>query len=198
MMPDIARPPAPGDDRHALRRQLIAARRSLPDRGALVVRVEAVLRAWLGARTDGAVGAYWPIRGEIDPLPVLAEWAAGAPGRRIGLPVIDPATQRLEFHAWWPGAPMRQDVFGIPIPDGTGPVAPTLLLVPCVGYGPSGVRLGYGGGFYDRTLAAAGPRPATAGIAFASAYVPELVARAHDIPLDAILTEDGIAWERPG
>ncbi len=195
-MPDIARAPAPGADRHILRRRLIAERRSLPDREARVGRLELALDTWLAGRSDGAVGAYWPIRGEFDALPVLARWAAAAPDRRVGLPVIDPATQRLGFRAWWPGCPMRGDAFGIPVPDGTAPLEPSLLLVPCVGFGPGGVRLGYGGGFYDRTLGAGRPRPATAGIAFALAFVPGLVAQPHDVPLDTILTEDGVAWER--
>ena len=78
------------------------------------------------------------------------------------------------------------------------PSRPGLLLVPCVGYGPGGVRLGYGGGFYDRTLAKLQPRPITVGLAYGHGFVPWLQAEPHDVPLDAILNEDGVAWEREG
>ena len=70
-----------------------------------------------------------------------------------------------------------------------------MLLVPCVGFGPRGLRLGYGGGFYDRTLAALVPRPATVGVAYAHGFVPWLAAEAHDVPLDALLTDEGLVWE---
>ena len=66
--------------------------------------------------------------------------------------------------------------------------------MPCVGYGPRGVRLGYGGGFYDRTLAACDPRPTTVGLGYTHGYVPWLVAEPHDVPLDAVLTDDGVVW----
>jgi 5,10-methenyltetrahydrofolate synthetase len=73
-----------------------------------------------------------------------------------------------------------------------------MLLVSCVGFGPAGLRLGYGGGFVDRTLAALTPRPYTVGIAFAQAFVPLLKAEPHDMPLDAMLTEEGVMWDREG
>ena len=73
---------------------------------------------------------------------------------------------------------------------------PTLLLVPCVGHGPGGLRLGYGGGFYDRTLAALEPRPFTVGIGYRHGYIDWLEPEPHDIPLDAMLTEDGVVWSK--
>ena len=91
---------------------------------------------------------------------------------------------------------MEDDAYGIPKPKGTDKFEPELLLVPCVGYGDNGVRLGYGGGFYDRTLAALTPRPYTVGIGYGHGYVPWLESEPHDIPLDAMLTEDGVFWER--
>lgn len=180
-------------DRAALRKQLIAARRALPDREERIRRLERALDAWLGRdATITQIGAYWPIRGEPDLLPVLGAWVAADPVRRVGLPVIDPATSHLRFHAWRPGCAMRADAFGIPTPDGAERIDPHVLLVPCVGFGPGGIRLGYGGGFYDRTLAAL-PRPRTVGIAFAGAFVAGLAGAAHDIPLDHILTDEGFA-----
>ena len=195
--PTAARPapPPPAPDKAAVRKRLLAERRALTDRAERVARLEAALRSWLAARDETVIGAYWPIRGEFDPLPVLGEWLAAGLGRTVGLPVIDPVMDAMTFHAWWPGCPMTPDRYGIPTPDGTPLVAPRLLLVPCVGFCPGGVRLGYGGGYYDRTLGAmtAGQRPATLGIAFGHGFVAELVAQPHDVALDAILTEDGFA-----
>jgi 5,10-methenyltetrahydrofolate synthetase len=182
-------------DKPALRRRLLAERKALIDRDDRVGRLAARLATWMDRRHETAIGAYWPIRGEFDALPVLGAWLTGAPDRVVGLPVIDALTDAMTFRAWWPGCPMTADRYGIPMPDGTAPVEPSLLLVPCVGFGPRGVRLGYGGGYYDLTRGAmaASERPATLGIAFAHGRLPELAALAHDIPLDAILTEDGLA-----
>jgi 5,10-methenyltetrahydrofolate synthetase len=91
---------------------------------------------------------------------------------------------------------MEEDAYGIPKPKDTEQFEPELLLVPCVGFGPKGSRLGYGGGFYDRTLAALTPRPATVGVGYGHGFIPWLEPEPHDMPLDAILTEDGVAWDR--
>ncbi len=114
--------------------------------------------------------------------------------RKIGLPVVDKIHKTLQFHAWWPGCPMEEDAYNIPKPKDTDVIVPTLLLVPCLGFGPRGYRLGYGGGFYDRTLAAISPRPYTVGLGFAQGYVSHFAAEPHDVPLDAILTDHGQMW----
>jgi 5,10-methenyltetrahydrofolate synthetase len=190
--------PAVMPDKAALRRRLLAERRTLGDREERSARLGAALLAWLDAHPATVIGAYWPIRGEFDPLPTLAGWATSGPGRRIGLPVVDPVTKDLAFGAWSPGCPMHDDAYGIPTPTGAEMLDPELLIVACVGFGPGGIRLGYGGGFYDRRLAAPGHRPATVGLCFARGYVSTLAGEAHDIPLDAILTEDGVAWPTKG
>jgi 5,10-methenyltetrahydrofolate synthetase len=158
-----------------------------------------VLRAWLVGRREVSIGAYWPIKGEFDPLPALYRWAEGAPEgvvRRIGLPVADRASGSLQFHVWYPGCPMELDAYDIPKPKNTPAFAPELLIIPCLGYGPGGVRLGYGGGFFDRTLASLAPRPATVGVSFTHGFLPLLRAGANDTALDALLTEDGVMWQR--
>jgi 5-formyltetrahydrofolate cyclo-ligase len=184
-------------DKTLLRRQLQAERQSLVDRLQRAQYLQQVLRVWLVTRKETAIGAYWPIKGEFDALPALYRWSEAEPGRRIGLPVIDRETKQLRFHVWWPGCPMEEDAFGIPKPKDTESFQPEMLLVPCVGYGPGGVRLGYGGGFYDRTLAALQPRPYTVGLAYTHGWVPWLKPEPHDVPLDAILNEDGLAWQSP-
>jgi 5,10-methenyltetrahydrofolate synthetase len=190
--------PEPPRDKATLRKQLQAERQSLHDRHQRSVHLQEVLRVWLVSRFENSIGAYWPIKGEFDALPALFRWTEAEPNRRIGLPVVDRETKQLRFHVWYPGCPMEEDAFGILKPKDTEEFHPELLLVPCVGYGPSGLRLGYGGGFYDRTLAGLDPMPFTAGLGFSHGFIPWLKGEPHDVPLDAMLTEDGLAWAREG
>lgn len=209
-------------DKISLRKALIAQRLDLPDRLQRADFLQRVMRIWLFGRPDEVIGAYWPIKGEFDPLPSLYRWqedaiskqdllsntalaqaeqaqlatesiAARSP-RKIGLPVVDKVHKTLTFHAWYPGCPMESDAYGIPKPKGTEVVVPTLLFVPCLGYGPGGYRLGYGGGFYDRTLATLQPRPFTVGLGFTQGWLPDLEPEAHDVPLDALLNDNGVVW----
>jgi 5,10-methenyltetrahydrofolate synthetase len=160
------------------------------------------MRIWLVNRPDIVIGAYWPIKGEFDPLPALHRWKEDGElldephRRRIGLPVVDRVHKTLTFHSWYPGCPMENDAFDIPKPKDTELIVPTLLFVPCLGYSAGGYRLGYGGGFYDRTLAALEPRPFTVGLGFANGLVGDFEPEAHDVPLDAILNDDGVVWPR--
>jgi len=188
-------PLEPSRDKKALRRQLQAERMNLVDRHQRSMQLQEVLRVWLVGRPERTIGAYWPIKGEFDALPALYRWTEADPARRVGLPVTDRQTKQLRFHVWYPGCEMEEDAHGIPKPKGTEAFAPELLLVPCVGYGPQGLRLGYGGGFYDRTLAVLEPRPATAGVAYSHGWVPWLAAEPHDVPLDAMLTDEGLVWD---
>jgi 5,10-methenyltetrahydrofolate synthetase len=187
------------EERRALREKLIAARQALPNRLELAVQLQSVLRTWLVSRRESSIGAYWPIKGEFDPLPALFRWSEGGPEgspRRIGLPVADKATGELRFHVWFPGCPMELDAYDIPKPKDTDEFKPALLLVPCVGYGPGGIRLGYGGGFYDRTLGELQPRPLTIGIGYAHGFLPLLRGEPDDLPLDVVLTEEGEVWRQ--
>ena len=187
-------------DRAALRTKLIAARLALTDRLERAVQLQSALRVWLVGRRENTIGAYWPIKGEFDPLPALYRWTEGAPDgvtRRIGLPVADRQTGQLRFHVWYPGCPMEHDAYDIPKPKDTEEFAPEILVVPCLGFGPGGVRLGYGGGFFERTLASVTPRPVTVGVSFTHGFLPLLRSSPQDWPLDAMLTEDGVMWERP-
>lgn len=188
--------PEPPRDKSTLRKQLQAERQALHDRHQRSVHLQEVLRVWLVSRFENSIGAYWPIKGEFDALPALFRWTEAEPERRIGLPVVDRETKQLRFHVWYPGCPMEEDAFGILKPKDTEEFHPELLLVPCVGYGPGGLRLGYGGGFYDRTLASLDPMPFTAGLGFSHGFIPWLQGEPHDVPLDTMLTEDGLAWSR--
>ncbi len=182
-----------------LRRMLVERRRRQGDALARAQALQNMLRVFLVGRRERVIAGYWPIKGEFDPLPALHRWQEAAPEgepRAIGLPVIDRATRSLAFHAWFPGCPMQEDAYGIPKPHGTPRIEPTLLLLPCVGFGLEGLRLGYGGGFYDRTLAALSPRPYCVGLAFDYGFCPTLEAEPHDMRMDAVITDSGIAWQR--
>jgi 5,10-methenyltetrahydrofolate synthetase len=188
--------PEPPRDKSTLRKQLQGERQALLDRHQRAVHLQEVLQVWLLTRRERTIGAYWSIKGEFDALPALYRWSESDPTRRIGLPVIDKKTKQLRFHVWYPGCPMEEDAYGILKPKDTEEFHPELLLVPCVGFGPKGLRLGYGGGFYDRTLASLRPMPRTAGLGYAHGYIPWLEGEPHDVPLDAMLTEDGVCWDR--
>ena len=125
---------------------------------------------------------------------LATESIAGRSPRKIGLPVVNKLHKTLTFHAWYPGCPMEEDAYGIPKPKDTEVIVPTLLFVPCVGYGPGGFRLGYGGGFYDRTLATLQPRPVTVGLGYTNGWLPDMESEPHDIPLDALLNDNGVVW----
>ena len=188
------------EQKKTLRKRLVAQRQGMPDRLVKCDMIQQVMRIWLVGRRDTAIGAYWPIKGEFDPLPALHRWKEDGELldepqlRRIGLPVVDKLHGTLKFHAWFPGCPMEEDAYSIPKPKDTEVIQPTLLFVPCVGYGPGGFRLGYGGGFYDKTLASLQPRPFTVGLGFTQGFVDDFEPEPHDQPLDAILNENGVIW----
>ena len=100
------------EEKKALRQQLLQARLQMPDRLARADLLQRVMRIWLVGRPDGVIGAYWPIKGEFDPLPALHRWKEDGElldqpqRRRIGLPVVDKVHKTLQFHAWFPGCPL--------------------------------------------------------------------------------------------
>jgi 5,10-methenyltetrahydrofolate synthetase len=187
-------------EKKALRKLLIEQRLNLPDRLQRADLLQRVMRIWLVNRPEAVIGAYWPIKGEFDPLPALHRWKEDGElidqpqPRRIGLPVVDKVHKTMTFHSWYPGCPMEEDAYGIPKPKDTEVIVPTLLFVACVGYAPGGYRLGYGGGFYDRMLASLNPRPITVGLGFAQGFLPDFEPELHDMPLDAILNDHGVIW----
>ena len=175
-------------DKGALRTALLAQRRALdPQQKAMW---DAVLNArvldWAQQAGVVQLGVYWPLRGEPDLQPAYAELARR--GVLLVLPVVVARDAALGFAAWTPGEAMIKDSMGVAVPEALRPVpAPPALLVPCLGYNTGRYRLGYGGGYYDRTLA--GPdRPFTVGIAYAATLAP-FDGASHDVALDLILNE---------
>jgi len=187
-------------EKKALRAALVEARNQLPDRQERAAMLQQVMRIWLVGRPDIVIGAYWPIKGEFDPLPALHRWKEDGElldqpqPRRIGLPVVNKENHTMTFHAWYPGCPMEEDAYGIPKPKDTEVIVPTLLFAPCVGYGIGGYRLGYGGGFYDRMLSSLDPKPFSVGLGFGMGFLPDYEPEPHDVPLDAILNDYGVVW----
>jgi 5,10-methenyltetrahydrofolate synthetase len=139
---------------------------------------------------NAIVGAYWPIRAEPD----LRDWlrSRAAQGLRIALPVALAVGQPLIYRQWHPGAHMARGLWQIPYPDETPEVAPDIVLAPVVGFDAAGYRLGYGGGFFDRTLAAAKPRPRAIGLGYPGAAIDTIHPQPHDIPMDSIVTGDPV------
>jgi len=173
-----------------LRKQLLTARRAL----APATRVawdraigDHVVEWWQAAR-PAALGVYWPLRDEPDLQPAYAELARL--GARLLLPVVVQRDAPLEFAEWRIGEAMVKDAMGVAVPADLRlqEAYPPALLVPCLGFNPQGYRLGYGGGFYDRTLARYAPRPQTLGIAYQCLQVP-FASDVHDVALDRIITE---------
>ena len=136
------------------------------------------------------LGFYWPIRGEVD-VRELARLHLTA-GGRTALPVIVTKHAPVEFWRWSPGIPTERGVLDIPVPKERHPLVPDVLVVPLLGFDRAFFRLGYGGGYYDRTLAAATPRPFVIGVAAADAELHTIYPQPHDIPMDMIVTDQFI------
>ncbi|SEG22006.1 5-formyltetrahydrofolate cyclo-ligase [Jhaorihella thermophila] len=147
-------------------------------------RLSEVLAGYRGVPLAG----YMPIRTEIDPLPAMAEAAAHGP---VGVPVIIGAGQPLKFSRWEPDMPMRDGPFGARVPLADDFFEPEILIVPLVAFDPRGGRLGYGGGFYDRTLEMLRAKRATLAIGFAydAQEAENLPLEPTDQPLDMVVTE---------
>lgn len=175
-------------NKKCLRQDLIAQRQTLAptvraewDR-AIGKHLSRLLETW----SSRIIGIYWPIRNEPDLRELYAVWAAR--GMQLALPVVIDPDLPLKFLAWAPGDPLAKDAMGVCVPAATArEVRPDIVLVPCVGFNAARVRLGYGGGFYDRTLANA-PRPLAIGIGY-SFMQADFTAEAHDVALDMIITE---------
>lgn len=149
----------------------------------------AALLAALSGDPAAVVSGYLPIRSEIDPRPAMAGLVAE--GRRVCVPVIVGAGLPLSFREWRPGAALIPGPFGALVPAAGDPLEPEALIVPLLAFDAAGTRLGYGGGFYDRTLASL-PGARAAGVAYAAQAAPEpLPSAATDRPLALIVTEAG-------
>ncbi|WP_372574259.1 5-formyltetrahydrofolate cyclo-ligase [Ruegeria jejuensis] len=150
-------------------------------------RLSEVLAGYRGVPLSG----YMPIRTEIDPLPAMAEAAAHGP---VGVPVIQAANEALRFSRWVPDGPLRDGPFGAKVPLEDDYFDPEILIVPLVAFDAKGGRLGYGGGFYDRTLEGLRAKRGTLAIGFAfdAQEAENLPLEPTDQPLDMLVTESRV------
>ena len=177
--------------RRAERERLIAERMAAPGavRREWGEMIAAMLREVL-AGLPGPLGVYWPFRGEFDPRPLIEAEVARA--RLIALPVVVDKKGPLEYRAWKPGEPLVPGIWDIPVPQGRQIVVPRTVLAPLVGFDRDCYRLGYGGGYFDRTLAALQPRPLAIGVGFAFQEIATIEPQEFDIPMDMVVTEAGL------
>jgi 5-formyltetrahydrofolate cyclo-ligase len=181
------------DIRETLRRTARAQRARLAD-GA---RVEAAQAAAEHFERDvpydqgDVIAVYWPIREEIDTKPLLLTLMDA--GLTVCLPVVKGQDKPLAFRVWEPDAALYEAGFGTLAPGDFAPeTLPDIVVIPLVGFDRTGTRLGYGRGYYDRTIAALEKKPLLVGYAFAIQELPDIPRADHDIPLDVLVTEDGV------
>ncbi|ASJ74173.1 5-formyltetrahydrofolate cyclo-ligase [Granulosicoccus antarcticus] len=141
------------------------------------------------------VSVYWPFRGE----PNLRDWMARAIGKgvRIALPVVEIKSHPLVFREWTPEARMEPGIWNIPVPVDGPPLIPTHVISPLVGFDKESYRLGYGGGYFDRTLAqlqGKGVKPIVIGVGHSLARIATIFPQPYDIPMNVIVTESDIVW----
>jgi 5,10-methenyltetrahydrofolate synthetase len=174
------------------RARLKGARQNLPssERQLLTEAIARNLDTLLDRQSCRILGLYWPIKGEFD----LRDWATRLGKRKrcaLALPVVVREQAPLEYWRWQPGDPMARGFWGIMVPERREPVTPDVALAPLVGF--SGLyRLGHGGGYFDRTLAAMQPKPLAIGIGTETGRLTGYAPQPHDIPMDVIVTEAAI------
>ncbi|RUU08723.1 5-formyltetrahydrofolate cyclo-ligase [Mesorhizobium sp. M7A.T.Ca.TU.009.01.3.2] len=175
--------------RKAERERLIAARLavSADARAVMSQRIADGLDAIIGQIAGRMVSLYWPFRGEPD----LRSWMASINerGGRTALPIVIDKGQPLIFRAYKAGDRLEKGVWNIPIPAEGDPVLPDIVISPIVGIDPQNYRLGYGGGFFDRTLAAMPFKPLVIGVGYELQRIATIYPQPHDIPMDRVVTE---------
>ena len=187
--------PAPVADlaqqRKTLRARTIAAREALTaaHRAALMRQLESHLDQLLARLAPATLGFCWPYRGEPDLRAWVARWLADDAARIAALPVVPHQAGPMVFRRWAPGMDMPLDRHGIPHPPDGELLVPDVVLVPCNAFDAAGYRIGYGGGYFDRTLAVM--NPVAVGLGFEFARVDDVGPQAHDRAMDWILTERG-------
>ena len=145
------------------------------------------LRVRLPPGSHQMIGCYWPFRREFNCVPFMREILVS--GGRVALPVVIARGKPLEFRNWSEDAKMESGVWKIPHPASGPPVTPSALLIPLVGFDDEGYRLGYGGGYYDMTVASFAERPRLVGVGLEFSRLASIYPQPHDQPMDVIVTE---------
>jgi len=175
--------------RMAERKRLIGERLALSpaERQVRADRIARQLDQAIGRVAGRIVGTYWPSRGEPD----LRDWGMEVVqrGGRLALPVVIRKGWPLEYRIWTPGDPLERGAWNILVPSCGPAVRPHIVVAPMVGFDAQKYRLGYGSGFFDRTLAAMARKVTAIGVGYAQSGVPTIHPQPHDIPMDAIVTD---------
>jgi 5-formyltetrahydrofolate cyclo-ligase len=176
--------------RKAERQRLIEERLAIDagQRRYYADRISAALNEAIGDISGRTVSLYWPIRGEADLRPWVEQ--VRARGGICALPVAIKVGMPLTFRAWYPDTPLERGLWNIPTPVDSTKVTPDVVIAPVVGFDRECYRLGYGGGFFDRTLAAM-HRARIIGVGYGCAEISTIRPQAHDIRMDMIVTERG-------
>jgi 5,10-methenyltetrahydrofolate synthetase len=174
------------------RKRLISERMALlaAEREGLDEAIRDRLATLIGPAEGLVISAYWPFRAEPDLRPLLRHLRDG--GARIALPVVVAKGQPLIFREWLPGTTLARGVWNIPYPEDGPEVVPDVSIAPVVGFDGGCFRLGYGGGFFDRTLAALAVQPRGIGVGYAFQRIATIHPQPHDIPMAAVVTEQGV------
>lgn len=175
--------------RRTLRREMVAKRAALGDEAHAGLSAGIVGHLLTALPAPQVVAFCWPIKHEPDVRAVVAHWEAL--GARAALPVVVAEAAPLAFRLWTPDTQLAPDRYGIPTPISGDFIQPDLILLPLNGFDAAGYRLGYGGGYFDRTLAALSPRPLAVGVGFEVNRLPSIRPESHDQRLDWIVTEAG-------
>lgn len=178
--------------RKAQRERWIAWRTAVADteRAAWGEQMTGFLKPLLPSPQGMVAGFCWPFKAEFDARYVIRQWREQ--GAVAALPEVTGKGQPLRFSQWWPGAPMKRGVYDIPVPDGTPVVLPDIAIVPMNACDGRGYRLGYGGGYFDRTLAALERRVVAIGVTWDACRVTSIFPQGHDIAMDLIVTQRGV------
>ncbi|MGF7161948.1 5,10-methenyltetrahydrofolate synthetase [Rhodoligotrophos appendicifer] len=178
--------------RKAERERLVAQRLAIlaEDRQALAARIIAGLDRAAEADAGTVVSVYIPFRGEFD----LRPWMSSLVDRgvTVALPVVAEKNKPMEFREWTPETKLERGVLGIPIPSGSRLVTPDVTIAPFLAFDREGYRLGYGGGYFDRTLASLKEAPLAIGVGLSSFQIDTIYPQPHDIRMDRIVTEEGL------
>jgi len=148
------------------------------------------LNRFLPNLTDRTVSGYWPCKGEPDLRPWLTSLTIRC--ARGALPVIAEKNKALRFRLWRVGDALERGIWNIPHPTSGDEVNPDIIVVPLVGFDRAGYRLGYGGGYFDRTLAVVPGRPRIIGVGYEQSRLETIHPQPHDVPMDVIVTESEI------
>lgn len=175
--------------RRALRRDMVGRRAVLSEAAHAGLSARIVGHLLAALPVPRIVAFCWPIKHEPDVRAVVERWSAL--GALAALPVVVAEDAPLAFRAWTAQTPLAPDRYGIPTPLAGAFVQPELILLPLNGFDGAGYRLGYGGGYFDRTLAALSPRPLAVGVGFETNRLATIRPENHDQRLDWIVTEAG-------